>query len=538
MDGLTPPRASPWSAAAAIAALFAAAWVAVDAWSDTPLIDDWVYGWSVEHLVRTGRLAVLPIGAIYPLFQIAWAAPFASLLGFSFVALRLSTVVLAVVGCSAIWMTLRELDVSPRASLLGALALALHPVFFALSFSFMTEVPFVSLSALALAVYVRAMRRHAPRGFWLAGAIAVAAYLVRPLGILLPIAAAAAVVADRRGLRRWTVLPALLMPLVVMGGLQVALPALFGPLDWAGTRTGYLQWWFMVPPWRYAAWTLEVLVQAVFPLAPLVVSALRGRDHATAAVVAALMAALCLVALGEIPSPLPDTQTWSLQELTARSMVGGHVPPSAWSLAARPWLQAAGLYVLAGAVVLAVTRWRAPSPGRAGLGVVAAYGLLNVAAIHLLWLYNDRYYVVLAPPLAVLAAIALDARPAPLRLAAIGLAAWAAVDVTGTRDMLAVYRAAAAAVADLQSSGVPAWEIDAGYTLNGWRLYAHPEALPPGADRRRDVPFVTSTATTAYSLANVLPEGTTLLREVPLDRVTWQATRWLYVVRWPAATPR
>src|SRR5256885_1068756 len=110
---------------------------------NVPLIDDWAYAWSVEQLLKTGRLAVLDWSAQYPIFQTLWAAPWALLFGFSFGVLRLSTVVLAGFGCLALYLTLRELGLDRQRSLLGALALAANPVFFVLSFSFMTDVPFL-----------------------------------------------------------------------------------------------------------------------------------------------------------------------------------------------------------------------------------------------------------------------------------------------------------------------------------------------------------------------------------------------------------
>ena len=51
--------------------------------------------------------------------------------------------------CPGAWSAQGPAGRARSTSLLGALALALDPVYFALSFSFMTEVPFVSFSALA-----------------------------------------------------------------------------------------------------------------------------------------------------------------------------------------------------------------------------------------------------------------------------------------------------------------------------------------------------------------------------------------------------
>ena len=151
--------------------------------------------------------------------------------------------------------------------------------------------------------------------------------------------------------------------------------------------------------------------------------------------------------------------------------------------------------------------------------------------IHLLWLYNDRYYLVLAPTLAIIGARALDADRRAKWVVSALLVVWAAVATSGTRDMLAFNEACAIAARQLEATGIPASEIDAGYVLNGWRLYAHPENLPPGADRKVDVPFVTSETVPRFRIVNrPLPEYD-VVRVVPLERATWQATRAVYVLR-------
>ena len=55
---------------AVVAAPFAIGWVLVSPWQNVPVIDDWVYAWSVEHLLKTGQLRVADISAVYPLPQI------------------------------------------------------------------------------------------------------------------------------------------------------------------------------------------------------------------------------------------------------------------------------------------------------------------------------------------------------------------------------------------------------------------------------------------------------------------------------------
>jgi len=524
-----------WPALLAIAGVSATCWLLVGARANVPVIDDWVYAWSVQHLVDTGRLQVLDISAVYPIAQVLWGALFARIAGFSFGALRLSTVVVAALGCWAVYLTLRECGCQRSTSLLGAFALALDPVYFALSFSFMTEVPFVSLSAMALYWYTRAIRRDERAAVWAGCVCAAAAFLVRPIGIVLPLSMLPALVRNRQSrvpLRYSATL--LIATTVVLGAVQVAMPRILGPLREAVIREENLRWWFTVPAASYLRWNVEVMFVAVFPFAPLLVAYMsRWRRTMAVGAAAIVLAICCRTLLGALPMPLPRGQTWSLQEIAARTMLDGDVAPSSWSLQIAPAVKLFGLLALGALAVIAARIWRRPTEWRPVERVILALGVLQVACINVLWLYNDRYYVVLAPLLAIVGARALDRDRRGKWIATAMLVIWAGVAISGTRDMLAVNEACVRITRELEASGIPSWDIDAGYAWNGWRLYAHPDNLPPGANRLYDVPFVTSNRATQYSITNSPLAHSEVIRIAPLERASWQATRALYVVRRP-----
>ena len=166
--------------------------------------------------------------------------------------------------------------------------------------------------------------------------------------------------------------------------------------------------------------------------------------------------------------------------------------------------------------------------------VLLAFALLHVLLFNVLWFFNDRYYLVLAPSLAYFAAAPFAGEQWNRRLlwvAAPMLALWAYVSVTGTRDMLATNDTVARLARDLEAQGIPPYDIDAGYSLNGWRLYVHPENLPPDADRRYSVPFVTSSRPTRYAIVNVPGPDEEVLRVEPLPAAIWQVSNRVYVVR-------
>src|SRR5216684_5124867 len=289
-----------WPALAAIAAVFALGWLLVSPWRNVPVIDDWVYGWSVEHLLNTGELRILDFSSIYPVAQVLWGALFASVTGYSFGILRLSTVVLAVGGCWAIYLTLRELGVDAVASLLAALTVALYPVYFALAFSFMTDVPFVALSSAALYFYVSALVRNQPMRLWWGGGVALLAFLIRPLGIVLPLAVVAGLQWKNVRLRA---LAPLATTVAVMGVLWVALPHVLGRLPVADSRVGGLSALFEVPLTTYAAWNINLPFIVAFPFAPLLLASLvRPRRAIATSVVAVVLFVGARVVLGQWPT--------------------------------------------------------------------------------------------------------------------------------------------------------------------------------------------------------------------------------------------
>src|SRR5262249_3273378 len=112
--------------------------------------------------------------------------------------------------------------VDTRWALLGALTLLVNPLFVFHAYSFLTDVPCLSLAVWSLFCYVRAFRRSSPDLCWLLAASSLAAgtYLIRQVGIALPLAALAALLLSpgRRAALRGTTLLALFAPL---------LPALF-----------------------------------------------------------------------------------------------------------------------------------------------------------------------------------------------------------------------------------------------------------------------------------------------------------------------
>ena len=159
---------------------------------DFPLNDDWSYGKIVRTLVETGRLEYTPWVSMALLVQVLWGALFCLPFGFSHTALRFSTLTLGLAGILGTYALLRECRLRRSTAFLGALTVAVNPVYFNLAATFLTDVPFFAFAVLSTWLLVRALRRKsiplAAGGI----ALACAAVLIRDVGMIIPLAFALA----------------------------------------------------------------------------------------------------------------------------------------------------------------------------------------------------------------------------------------------------------------------------------------------------------------------------------------------------------
>ena len=199
----------------AVIVLFLIAAAVVNPFRETPVKDDWAYAETVKHFLATGDYRLNGwLSANIP-FQTVWGALFCLPAGFSFSALRLSTLVLAVIGLVAFRALAMEHRISRAAANLLTLCIATSPLVLKMSLSFMSDVPFFALTTLALLGYTRALRQMTLVA-WLAASLAGAAsILTRQFGVALLAALAVVWFADQRRWERFFLYAAgTLVPLV------------------------------------------------------------------------------------------------------------------------------------------------------------------------------------------------------------------------------------------------------------------------------------------------------------------------------------
>ena len=489
---------------------------------DVPVVDDFTYAWSVEHMLRTGRFDVLDFSAVYPLAQTVWGAAWASLLGFSFVTLRLSTLALGLVATAALYLVLRELRSPRHIALLGAVVVATNPMFFLLASSFMTDVPFMACTMMALLCYVRAQSRGQVHLIWWAGFWGLMATLTREIGVITPVAGLPLLLrskGDVVSLPRRHVIVALAVTWIAMALSLLVLIWIYAPTSEMTMLRERLSYLLLISAMGYLAANLNMLATIAFHALPALLAMASTRNlwrPGRLLLMAAAVAVILLAVVGEIPQPLGLGAVWSPRGLgLARKLVRGE-PALELPVDIATVLRGAGLLALALGLAAVVPRfgWRrdvpvaamseaghclAPRHERArvaivssGLAPVVVYLSAYLVLANVLWFYHDRYWL---PVLFAIVVLALGRNVTIVRAPALAWSVailFAAIALVGTHDTLRFNQAVHDGSQALVDRGVPRSAIDAGYSWNGWQLYAHPENLAQGPGAHRDVPWVTT----------------------------------------------
>jgi hypothetical protein len=136
--------------------------------------DDWPYILMAQTLAATGHFVYTGWAAPLIGWQLYLGAAFVKLFGLSLTAVRMSTLLVAMVLAFVLQRTLVRANISERNATIGMLAFVLSPLYLVLSVTFMTDIQ--GLFAIVICLYgcLRALQAAAPRAAmgWLCFAIA------------------------------------------------------------------------------------------------------------------------------------------------------------------------------------------------------------------------------------------------------------------------------------------------------------------------------------------------------------------------------
>lgn len=496
--------------------------------TEVPVIDDWAYYYSVDRLLEGQGFQILDYSCRFNLAQVSWGALFALPLGLSFAALRLSTLVLAMAGLVAFYDLLRRRFDDRSLALWTTALVAFNPLFFRLSLSFMTDVPLLALVAIAFWLFDLGLRAERVSLAAAGIAVVVLGYLVRELAIVAPVAllVAAAFSKPRR-----ISLP-LLAAVAVMAALGYAAELLWirsvqGTTWGLSSRTEGLRHLFEVPPAAYLQALLHMLLTAAAFVSPLSLAARWTRRETAPLLGGAAVFALAALALDAVPFGAKEVLS-PLGLGMSRALLPGDSSITLVGQILR------GIVLVASSVSLAVilveaggfvVEWWRTRPALDTAWVL--FGAGEAAALLVLWLWQDRYDLVLLLPALWLAALRAWTRGWSRPAVAAAVCAFALLGVLGTRDDFELNRAAWNAEAWLRQQGVAADQIDGGYVLNGWRLYAYADDFAPGFPAEQ-VPYLFTKQELPY-VVSAAPMAGEALREYAWPR-TWLSPSSLQVV--------
>ena len=473
-----------------------------------PLNDDWWYARTVRILLTEHHLKLAYFPAMSLLAHVLWGALFSSVFGFSFHVLRLSTLVMGLAGIFVTYALLREIHASRTMAFVGAMAIALNPIYTELSNTFMTDVPFYALAVLSIYLYVRGLGRESKAAIIAGTLVACVAALIRQVGVIFPISFAVAYLV-KNGLRTRTVLTAVVpvaLGLATLLGYQRWLSMTGNMPSQYEVQTVFAQNFLHMGTWQMAVAVADFIrtifvYLGLFLLPCLLLTLPRELKISRRSLLGwapsmaffALLMGSLIYADQWMPlmrdrgniltdcqiGPVPIFDVWLLGLPYIE-----HAPRLLWQIVTI--VGVAGAAILLRHVLTAIgdvtRRRKQPSPARwisvfvISVGVLYAGPLLLISKI----CYFDRYFLPLMPLLMVAACLASAQSGRISRVwAASALAVLLILGgfgVAGTHDYFGWNRARWKAYLDLvEVEKIPSTKVNGGYECNGWFSYRERE---------------------------------------------------------------
>jgi hypothetical protein len=152
-----------------------------------PLNDDWAYSKNVFNLSENGVLKFGDWPAMTLIAQTLWGTLFCKLFGFSFTVLRFSVLILGWIGVIAFFLFILKMTNNYILAFISSLTIGFNPLYFSLSYTFMTDVPFLATLTLSAYFYYCYFNELKIKYVIFASVFALLATMIRQLGLWIPI---------------------------------------------------------------------------------------------------------------------------------------------------------------------------------------------------------------------------------------------------------------------------------------------------------------------------------------------------------------
>lgn len=532
-------RRAGWAAVAVVVGWYGFAVLILHPLTDAPVVDSWLYGSAVRRFLRTGEMRFAGFTQAMPIAQVFYGVGWAHVFGGNSVSLEFATVTLAVL-CGVMFHALAIRCGASRWQALAATGLLIcNPCFLFLSFSFMTEIPFLTAMVAAHLAFAKAEGRHEQLWMWIAAAMAVIGFLIRPFAAMAIAGCVGAMLLydmRLRGANRWDraqwikMLAPFGLALAVCAGLWIWLTVL-SPRPWdLQLNENHFHYIFRVPIANYLrAGVLGPLLYLGTVLSPLAILQLATPRWRRVAMGAAGIFASALILMW-MDNRMPVTPEYSCFGGWHNVLIlRGGANRFSWE---SDWQYVFLALASAGAAGFIVAFTEIFSTLGRGAAAILIAAIVYWAATIPLWFYNDRYYLVMVPAAAIV--LALAPLPRSRMVMAAGFSMTFAMGLMSLGGTYAYQRGMGVILAtrdELERQGVPRSSIDAGYVLNGEDLYRYPKHGIETRELEGGIPMITSPKMGEYTIASEPIPGTDVVRRLKWPGPFGIGHRYFYLVR-------
>jgi hypothetical protein len=451
----------------------------IDLGGEFAVSDEWAYVQTTRNLLENGTFerSGWTWAPIVSNVAIGWV--FSSLFGSCVETLRASGVFLGWVGIMGVYALCRQLGAGRAWSAFGAFLVAFNPLYLALSYTYMTDVPFAAFTTWSLVFWARGLPGPAWKPLAAAALLVAVAVLSRQPGMALAISAVAVAVGTHP--RSWRVFALAACGAALLAALWSALPRIFfgeGDAGAFATVDYYLRWMLFSPHAHYHFVRNSItnfLYLGVFltPLALVSAARLPRRALLAASAAGVVLAISGLRALElSMPSGLDWIYDFGIGPTTP--LDEAHLP----KLPRAAWWAVAGVGAVGGAAAglrIALELWdRRRSREWASWLMLVFFPVVYLGVLQVRTPFFDRYLLAVLPPAAAMLVASLHrtaGKGRPLALAVLIALPLAYYGVGGTHDYLQHHRARWELLGALVDGGVSPRRIDGGPAWNGWFNY-------------------------------------------------------------------
>lgn len=151
-----------------------------------PIGDDWQYSYPVKTWIEHGVMEFKGIFAPNVLLQVAWGFLFCKIGGgFDFTWLRVSTLIAGMIGLFYFFKILKQLSLPNKVAFFAVFILMFNPLFYYLSFTFFTDIPFSALFIISVFYFLKYLQIQKIKFLTWAVIFAAGSFYIRQPGLLL-----------------------------------------------------------------------------------------------------------------------------------------------------------------------------------------------------------------------------------------------------------------------------------------------------------------------------------------------------------------